>query len=167
MRFFAHTARLTRAGVLALTAALALLLSGSSGQDSELMFTITGEQLQALKLAYYSDYFSFIGGDEQGMVAFALDNNRGRDGDSWQAEHFVVLHDEKAGWQNVSGDGPYYNVTRQLESIPDSPDFSFIGKPETGLTIRSMDLVRCPPRRSSCAVRNVSSAASAPWRRFC
>ena len=101
------------------------------------MFTITAEELQAQKLAYYSDYFSFIGSDDRGRVAFALDNNRGRDGDSWQAEHFVALHDEKAGWQVVSGSGPYYNITRQLETIPNSPDFSFEGTANTGLRIRS------------------------------
>ena len=28
------------------------------------------------KLAYYSDYFSFIGRDAAGLVALALDNNR-------------------------------------------------------------------------------------------
>lgn len=101
------------------------------------MFTISAEELQTQKLAYYSDYFSFIGSDDRGRVAFALDNNRGRDGDSWQAEHFVVLHDEKAGWQTVSGSGLYYNVTRQLETIPNSPDFSFEGTASAGLRIRS------------------------------
>jgi hypothetical protein len=35
--------------------------------------------------------------DVNGHVAFALDNNRGRDGEAWQAEHFVVLHDEGEG----------------------------------------------------------------------
>ena len=37
-------------------------------------------------LLYVSDYISFVGEDSQGRVAFALDNNRGRDGESWQAE---------------------------------------------------------------------------------
>ena len=35
--------------------------------------------------------------DVNGHVAFALDNNRGRDGEALQAEHFVVLHDEGEG----------------------------------------------------------------------
>ena len=48
-------------------------------------------------LLYVSDYFSFVGEDADGRVTFALDNNRGRDGESWQAEHFVVLHDEGEG----------------------------------------------------------------------
>ena len=47
----------------------------------------------AEKLAYYSDYFSFIGRDPVGFVAFALDNNRGVDGSEYQAEHFGVLYD--------------------------------------------------------------------------
>ncbi len=122
---------------MSLLVALAVLLSGSSGQERNLMFTIKPEELQSMKLVYYSDYFSFIGGDDRGMVAFALDNNRGRDGDSWQAEHLAVLHDEKAGWQGVTGSGPYYNVTRQLETIPNSPDFSFEGTFSDGLVIRS------------------------------
>jgi hypothetical protein len=122
---------------IALVPTLALLLSCSSQEESERMFTITAEELQTLKLAYYSDYFSFIGSDDRGRVAFALDNNRGRDGDSWQAEHFVALHDEKTGWQAVTGNGPYYNVTRQLETIPNSPDFSFEGTAGDGVLIRS------------------------------
>ncbi len=120
-----------------LLSALALLLSGSSTPESDLMFAITPEQLQDLKLVYYSDYYSFIGSDARGRVAFALDNNRGRDGDAWQAEHVAVLHDDKAGWQHVIGSGRYYNVTRQLETIPNSPDFTFTGKADAGMTIRS------------------------------
>ncbi len=122
---------------IALVSILALFLSCSSQQESGRMFTISAEELQTQKLVYYSDYFSFIGGDDRGMVAFALDNNRGRDGDSWQAEHFLALHDEKTGWQAVTGNGPYYNVTRQLETIPNSPDFSFEGTAGNGLLIQS------------------------------
>ena len=47
--------------------------------------------LPETNLIYVSDYFSFVGQDDQGHVALALDNNRGRDGESWQAEHFVVV----------------------------------------------------------------------------
>ena len=122
---------------IALVSIPALFLSCSSQQESERMFTVSAEELQTQKLVYYSDYFSFIGGDARGMVAFALDNNRGRDGDSWQAEHFVALHDEKTGWQAVTGSGPYYNVTRQLETIPNSPDFLFEGTAGDGLLIQS------------------------------
>lgn len=45
----------------------------------------------AEKLAYHSDYFSFVGRDSIGFVAFAIDNNRGVDGTNFQAEHFGVL----------------------------------------------------------------------------
>jgi hypothetical protein len=121
----------------ALLSTLALLLSCSSGRENDLRFTVTAGELQALKLCYYSDYFSFIGSDQAGRVAFALDNNRGRDGDSWQAEHFAVLHDEKTGWQAVAGSGPYYNVTRETETIPNSPHFQFEGTAGSGLVVRS------------------------------
>lgn len=109
----------------------------SSTPSKETIFSITPDQLAQLKLAYYSDYFSFIGWDEAGMVAFALDNNRGRDGDQWQAEHFVVLYDAQSGWHDLPGSGAYDNRARQLERIPDSPHFRFEGRPVDGMTIIS------------------------------
>ena len=90
-----------------------------------------------LTLLYYSDYFSFIGRDDQGYVAFAIDNNRGRDGDAYQAEHFVVLHDEQRGWIELSGNGSYENPKKALKTIPDSPHFQFSGTPEKGMLISS------------------------------
>ncbi len=58
-----------------------------------------GTLVSASDLVTVSDYFSFVGADEQGHVAFAIDNNRGRDGNAYQAEHFyAVLHDEHHGW---------------------------------------------------------------------
>jgi hypothetical protein len=92
------------AGLLLLT-----LIGCSSPPSKTLMFGITADELARLELAYYSDYFSFVGRDRFGTVAFALDNNRGRDGDSWQAEHFVVLHDELNGWPALTGNGAYAN----------------------------------------------------------
>jgi len=88
-------------------------------------------------LLYVSDYVSFIGEDAQGHVAFALDNNRGRDGDSWQAEHFVVLHDEHQGWVSLEGTGAYENSTHELQTIPPSSFFQIEGMPQTGLSIKS------------------------------
>lgn len=88
-------------------------------------------------LVYVSDYFSFIGQDDQGHVAFALDNNRGRDGKSYQAEHFVVLHDETQGWVGLDGNGSYDNSGQDLVAIPDSSAFQFQGYPEAGISIRS------------------------------
>jgi hypothetical protein len=62
-----------------------------------------GTLVSASDLVTVSDYFSFVGADEQGHVAFAIDNNRGRDSNAYsnayQAEHFyAVLHDEHHGW---------------------------------------------------------------------
>ncbi|HZC68106.1 MAG TPA: hypothetical protein VE201_05760, partial [Nitrospirales bacterium] len=108
---------------------VALLAAGCSGDSAAQPPTST--------LIYVSDYFSFVGADQEGRVAFALDNNRGRDGDAFQAEHFVVLHDEHKGWIDVSGNGPYDNLRKELDRIPDSPSFQFVGVPEAGLTITS------------------------------
>jgi hypothetical protein len=91
----------------------------------------------AVDVAYVSDYISFVGSDAQGRVAFALDTNRGRDGDDYQAEHFVVMHDEENGWIRMQGDGDYENKGQALTAIPDSADFRFSGTPATGLTVTS------------------------------
>jgi hypothetical protein len=88
-------------------------------------------------LLYVSDYFSFVGEDANGRVAFALDNNRGRDGESWQAEHFVVLHDEREGWISLKGTGSYENTTHELQNIPASSFFQIAGTPQSGLSIVS------------------------------
>jgi hypothetical protein len=79
----------------------------------------------AAKLSYYSDYFSFIGRDTLGFVAFALDNNRGMDGPDYQAEQFGVLYDQKSGWVKLVGTGDYDNIDGVLERIPD-PNFQYI-----------------------------------------
>jgi hypothetical protein len=97
-----------------------------------------GTLVSASDLVTVSDYFSFVGADAQGHVAFALDNNRGRDGSAYQVEHFyVVLHDERQGWMHVSGIGRYENTHHALLPIPDSSFFQFVGQPATGLTITS------------------------------
>jgi hypothetical protein len=44
------------------------------------VFSVPASELQDLRLSYFSDSFSFVGEDEKGKVAFALDNNRGQDG---------------------------------------------------------------------------------------
>jgi hypothetical protein len=91
----------------------------------------------AENLAYYSDYFSFIGRDAAGFVALALDNNRGVDGADYQAEHFGVMYDQASGWVPLTGTGDYDNPRGLLDRIPDSPAFQFEGRPQSGLTIRS------------------------------
>ena len=93
------------------------------------------ENIPASTLIYVSDYFSFVGQDSQGYVAFALDNNRGRDGDTYQAEHFLVLHGEGSGWGDLKGNGRYDNRGKELKTIPDSPFFQFQGTPRTGMAV--------------------------------
>ncbi len=102
-------------------------------QQSEDSLTILPDSA----LIYVSDYFSFVGQDGQSHVAFALDNNRGRDGDAYQAEHFLVMHDENHGWVTLAGNGAYENRGKELENIPDSPYFQFDGTPRAGMTITS------------------------------
>jgi len=91
---------------------------------------LAGPAAAAETLSYYSDYFSFVGEDAKGKVAFALDNNRGQDGEHFQAEHFAVLHDEHKGWLRVQGSGAYPNPAGVLRTIPDSRDFAFSGAGE-------------------------------------
>lgn len=94
--------------------------------------------LDGTDLAYVSDYFSFIGADTQGHLAFAIDTNRGRDHTAYQAEHlYAVLHEERAGWQPLSGIGRYPNPDGQLLVIPNSPAFTFTGHPDDGSVIVS------------------------------
>ncbi len=99
--------------------------------------SLVDRSLPDTSLLYVSDYFSFVGQDAQGHVSLALDNNRGRDGESWQAEHFVVLHDEHEGWISLQGNGSYENTNKELETIPASAFFQTTGTPHTGLSIVS------------------------------
>jgi len=116
---------------------LCLCISCAQNPPIEKIFDITQNELAELKLSYYSDYFSFVGEDDQGLVSFAIDNNRGQDGDTFQADHFLVLHDEKSGWQDVKGNGLYANDQQQLSTIPNSTFFTFEGSPQQGLVINS------------------------------
>ena len=93
--------------------------------------------LDTSDLVYTSDYFSFVGRDARGFVAFALDNNRGRDGKDYQAEHATALYDQETGWIGIAGTGRFENAHHELLGIPDSPFFQFKGDVETGVTILS------------------------------
>jgi hypothetical protein len=125
-------------------------------------------------LLYASDYLSFIGRDEQGYVAFALDTNRGRDGDSFQAEHFAVLHDERQGWMDLEGNGAYDNLEREVLSLPDSLFFQFDGTPKAGLSVSSpanhltLRVAPIPERHRGAEGSSVvwmgSAAATLTWR---
>jgi hypothetical protein len=122
---------------LSLLAVLVAACHPLSRVPNEKIFTITPSEFEKLKLSYYSDYFSFVGEDEKGKVALALDNNRGQDGDKFQAEHFVCLHDEKKGWVKMRGSGIHPNPKKELDRIPDTDFFQFTGTPETGIRIQS------------------------------
>ena len=115
---------------------LGLLPASALGMDASLA-SPKNISLPDTALLYVSDYVSFVGEDRYGRVAFALDNNRGRDGESWQAEHFVVLHDEHEGWISLEGSGSYQNSTHELATIPPSSFFQVEGMPRTGLLITS------------------------------
>lgn len=117
-----------------LCVALALLLLPSAGQCASLANDLVDEVPDS-KLIYISDYFSFVGQDNQGRVVFALDNSRGRDGEAYQAQHFLVLHDEQAGWARLDGNSHYENAGKELATIPGSPYFQFQGTPRIGMTI--------------------------------
>lgn len=112
-----------------------VLLARTAQSDSPTVHSL--DDFPGATLIYISDYFSFIGQDHQGHVAFALDNSRGRDGDTYQAEHLVLLHDDRQGWVELEGSGRYDNSGKQLKTIPQSPFFRFAGMPYTGMTIVS------------------------------
>ena len=85
--------------------------------------------VQDADVAYVSDYLSFTGSDEIGTVLFALDTNRGRAGDEYQAEHFVAMWDEVAGWVELEGNTRIPNPQGALLGYPESPYFEFTGEP--------------------------------------
>jgi len=88
-------------------------------------------------LAYYSDYFSFIGQDEKGYLLFALASSRGVDDGEFQAEHFGVLYAQGEGWIDLVGTGAYLNPRGVLTRVPDSTAFQFSGHPASGVSIQS------------------------------
>jgi hypothetical protein len=125
--------RLTRRATLAGTGAA--VLAGLPAPAFTRLAAQTGKQGKPLR--YYSDYFSFVGRDADGWVYFAIDSNRGRDGDSYQADHFLVMYDEKEGWVDLEGSQHYENSDELLERIPDSAFFQFRGSFEAGTTMLS------------------------------
>lgn len=88
-------------------------------------------------LQYYSDYISFVGDDALGSVYFALDTNRGRDGDAYQADHFFAAYADGEGFLDLHGHGRFDNTAKHMETVPSSYYFRFDGTPETGLTMTS------------------------------
>lgn len=97
-------------------------------------------KIQGADVSYYSDFFSFVGKDENGFVAFAIEINRGKAGDDYQADQFVVLHDESAGFVEIPGTGRYPNPEKKLVAIPSSSFFDIEGSAATGIRITSRKL---------------------------
>jgi hypothetical protein len=128
-----HVTTILRLG-LCLGLSLVVLMR-TAHSDSPTVHSL--DEFPGSKLVYVSDYFSFIGHDHEGQVAFALDNSRGRDGDAYQAEHLVLLHDEQLGWVDLEGNGRYDNSGKELKTIPQSPSFRFAGMAYTGMAIVS------------------------------
>jgi len=95
------------------------------------------QTLAGTEPVFVSDYFSFIGADDKGHVAFAMDNDRSRNGSEFTADAHVVLHDEHLGWIAVSGAGSYENTKKELLRIPDSPNFKFYGDVNNGVILDS------------------------------
>ena len=79
------------------------------------------QNIPTSSLLYVSDYFSFVGQDSQGNVTFAIDNSRGRDGEAYQAQHFLVLHDEKTGWVRLDGNAVRTGSTHPRRCVPVGP----------------------------------------------
>lgn len=107
-----------------------------------------GPVVDGAPLGYVSDYFSFVGADSRGRVAFALDNNRGYDeeppgrrgarAERLQAEHaYAVLHDELTGWVPLRGAVRYPHAGARVTELPDSSCFTFTGGPDDGMTLSS------------------------------
>ena len=78
--------------------------------DSDNRSKATTPAIQEASLIYVSDYFSFIGRDCQGHVALALDNNRGRDGESYQAEILSSCTTSGKGGSSLPATGPTRTV---------------------------------------------------------
>ncbi len=125
------------------------------------------QTLAGTEPVFVSDYFSFIGADDKGCVAFAIDNDRSRSGSEFTADAHVVLHDEHIGWIAVSGAGNYENAKKELLRIPDSPNFKFYGIVSDGIILDSphngLKLTVAPmiERLSRLGVESVFSLGSA------
>ena len=100
-------------------------------------YAIDAKELERIRRSYYSDYFSFVGSDTQGRVAFTIECNRGQEGSTWQAEHSFLLFDEHNKWLPLQGTGAYDNSNGHLEKIPDSPWFRFSSSKSGALSIES------------------------------
>jgi hypothetical protein len=151
------------------------LSTANTGSLAEISRTIDVKAaLAGRSPVFVSDYFSFVGADEKGHVAFAIDNDRARRGNKYTADAHVVLHDEQEGWIRISGAGKYDNKRRELVVIPDSPYFQFIGDVKNGIELDSPrnqlkltvgPMIERVSRVSSQAIYSLgSTSATLQWR---
>jgi hypothetical protein len=147
-----------------LTTILGLLLAAQAPQ----------EPAAKTRYEYGSDFVSFVGRDEKGRVAFALDTNRGRDREKFQAEHFGVLYAEGTGWVALEGNGEFANPDAKLRELASSKHYRYDGTPTTGLKIvgatNSLELVVEPftlhthRERKGATFDTGSAAATLTWK---
>ncbi len=88
------------------------------------------------EIATFSDYFSFVGIDEIGHVAFAIDLNRDRYQKKYFADTFVALHEQHTGFVKLDGRGDHPNPQGELVSIPSSEYFEVTETANGGFQIK-------------------------------
>ena len=89
------------------------------------------------EVAMFSDYYSFVGRDERGWVAFAIDNNRQRAVDYYEADHATFMYDGETGFVDIAGYGKYDTADHTLLHVPDSASFTF-ERDQTQTVMQSM-----------------------------
>ena len=87
-------------------------------------------------VAMFSDYYSFVGLDQRGWLAFAIDNNRQRAVGRYEADHATFMYDGESGFVDIAGYGEYETEDQALLHVPDSPDFTF-ERSDTETVVRS------------------------------
>jgi len=127
-------------GILAvLIAGGTALASAAEIPSAEEIRAAAAELVKDGDVVYVSDYFSFASVDGGRPIAFALDTNRGRAGEAYQAEHFVTLYDGAQGWVDIPGYADYPNDREALLDLPSSPYFTFAGASLGPVTITSTE----------------------------
>lgn len=84
------------------------------------------------------DYFSFVGRDAQGLVGFAIDTQRAKNGNEYFAYFYTAFFADGDGWMTFKGGrANLANPEKKVFEIVDSPLIRFKGSRETGMEISS------------------------------
>ena len=122
------------------------------------------------------DYFSFVGRDAKGLVGFAIDTQRAKNGDEYFAYFYTAFFADGDGWMRFKGGRANFpNPEKKVFEIVDSPLITFRGSRATGMIISSPSndgfVLKSDPdppvllRRHNGETFAVSSAsATATWR---